>query len=139
MTFLLNMCIMIIKNLMSFIQEVEEQNMKNIDEIIISEEGKTILRRIRESVTSAVPDSTVIFYGSRARGNPQEHSDWDVLILTEKVSPSIKDLIYDALFEIELEHDIIIGPLILARDEWEHKRYKTHPIHERIVEEGVLV
>ncbi len=113
--------------------------MKSIDEIMLSENAKGILRSIRESVKTAAPDSTVIFYGSRARGNPQEHSDWDVLILTEQVTLAIKDLIYDALYEIELEHDIIIGPLILPRDEWEHKRYKNHPIHERIDEEGILV
>ena len=113
--------------------------MKTFDEILLSEKERAILGKIQESVKAVLPDSTIILYGSRARGNPQEHSDWDILILTEKVTPEIKDGIYGVLYEIELEHDIIIGPLILPRNEWEHKRFKNHPIHENIDDEGVLV
>ena len=113
--------------------------MKSFEELNISETGREILRKIRESVLALLPDSTVIFFGSRARGNPMEYSDWDILILTDKVTPEIEHKIYAALYDIELEEDIVIGPLILPRDEWEHKRFKNHPIHERVDEEGVLV
>lgn len=113
--------------------------MKKICEIHLSENERTIIGKISNAVNAVIPGSSVIFYGSRARGNPQEHSDWDILILTDTVTPEIKDSIYDALYDIELEYNIIIGPLILPRDEWDSKRFKNHPIHERIDEEGVLV
>jgi len=113
--------------------------MKKFDEIALTDRERGILRKIRESVKSVAADATVIFFGSRARGNPQQYSDWDILILTGKVTPEIEHEIYSTLYDIELDEDIIIGPLILPRDEWEHKRFKSHPIHERIDEEGVLV
>lgn len=115
------------------------RSMKKIEEIMFSTREMEILRKIRESVKSAVADSTIVFFGSRARGNSQEHSDWDVLILVERLSPEIKDRVYDVLYDVELEHDIIIGPLILLRDEWENKRFKNHPLHDEIDREGVLV
>ncbi|MEW5946319.1 MAG: nucleotidyltransferase domain-containing protein [bacterium] len=113
--------------------------MKTIDEIPLTENEREILRKIQTAVKEELPEATVIFFGSRARGEPQEYSDWDILILAEKVTPEIKERIYDALYEVELEKDIIIGPLMLPRDEWEHRRFKEHPIHERVDEEGVLV
>lgn len=113
--------------------------MKTLEQIKLTENERGILKKIREALLAALPDASIIIFGSRARGNPREYSDWDILILTGIVTPEVKDRIYDVLYDIELEHDIIIGPLILPRDEWERKRFKNHPIHERIDEEGALV
>jgi uncharacterized protein len=113
--------------------------MKESEALRLSDNEMRILRKIRESVISVVSDATVFFFGSRARGNPQQHSDWDILVLIEKVTPEAKEKIYGVLYDIELEEDIIIGPLILARDEWENKRFRNHPIHEEIDKEGILV
>lgn len=113
--------------------------MKTYSEITLTEKERGILKRIRETVRGVLPDATVIFFGSRARGDAREYSDWDILILTDKVTHEIEHEAYAALYDVELDEDIIICPLILQRDEWEHKRYREHPIHERVDEEGVLV
>ena len=113
--------------------------MKSIDEIQLTDKEKEILQKIRAAAKSVLPDATVIFFGSRARGDAREYSDWDILVLTETVDWKIEQQVFSALFEVELDEDIIIGPLILPRDEWDFKRFKDHPIHERVDEEGILV
>ena len=113
--------------------------MKTLKELKLSDKEMNILHKIRAVVTGILPDGTVIFFGSRARGEGREYSDWDILVLTETVDWKIERRVFSALYDIELDEDIIIGPLILPRDEWENKRFKDHPIHERVNVEGVLV
>ena len=99
-----------------------------------------VLSKIKTLVKDIDRHADIILYGSRARGDEHPDSDWDILILVNsKTDLDYERIFRHRLYEIELEKDIIIGPLILPRDEWENKRYKNHPIHERIDEEGVLV
>ena len=41
-----------------------------------------IAQLIKKNVHSIDPDSEIILYGSRARGDEKAHSDWDILVLT---------------------------------------------------------
>ena len=113
--------------------------MKNIEEVNMTETNRRIIQRIRTAVQEILPDSSLILFGSRARGNPDGDSDWDILILTEKVTDEIENTLSDILYDIELEENIIINPLVLPKEEWEFKRYKNHPIHRHVEAEGVLL
>jgi uncharacterized protein len=113
--------------------------MKTFDEVPISEKERKIIRKIRNVIKETLPDSTVILFGSRARGNAAADSDWDVLVLAETVTPDIEERVFSTLFDVELDEDIIVNPLVLPRDEWNIKRYRNHPIHDSVEAEGVLV
>ena len=43
-----------------------------------------VLDLIRATVREKEPDAQIILYGSRARGDAREDSDWDVVILLNK-------------------------------------------------------
>ena len=46
---------------------------------------KEVIHSIREKAVQVVPSGTrVILFGSQARGDAHEGSDWDVLILMDK-------------------------------------------------------
>ncbi|MEM6317082.1 MAG: nucleotidyltransferase domain-containing protein [Bacteroidota bacterium] len=95
-----------------------------------------IVDSVKKEVTKIAPDSEVILFGSRARGDFKEKSDWDFLILLnkKKVSKSEKEKIRSKLYEIELMTDEVISTIIHSRSEWE-KRSVT-PIYQIIEEEG---
>lgn len=91
---------------------------------------------VKQIVLSVDPDAEVILFGSRARGDFHEESDWDFLILLERqLSPELKDYIINELYEIELETDSVISSLIHNKVEWEAKA--VMPIHQIIEQEGV--
>ena len=70
---------------------------------------KDILLTIKDSVKSIDPTATVILYGSFARGDNDQNSDIDLLILLEKESLTRDDekRIKYPLYDIEVRFNYI--------------------------------
>ena len=99
-----------------------------------------IIERIVSVVNKTAPNSQVFLYGSRARGNASETSDWDVLILINKNKITFSDEtnFMDAFYELELEIGEVLSPLIYSRNEWKIKYSKT-PLYENIKRDGIQI
>jgi predicted nucleotidyltransferase len=99
-----------------------------------------ILKSIVEAVSKTAPDSEIYLYGSRARGDFKEYSDWDLLILLnkDKIPFSLETEIIDDLFDVELETGEVITPLIYPKKEWLERLFVT-PIYENITKEGIKI
>ena len=55
-------------------------------------QSENVIQAIRHKVKEIMPDdSTVILFGSQARGDAHVGSDWDVLILLSKDRVQLKD------------------------------------------------
>ncbi|MCX6234477.1 MAG: nucleotidyltransferase domain-containing protein [Bacteroidetes bacterium] len=95
--------------------------------------------KIKEVVQRIDPESDIIIFGSKARGDSNMHSDWDVLILlqTNEVPFSLEKEIIDSLYEIELETGMIISPLIYSKSDW-YSNYKITPLFVNITREGIV-
>lgn len=101
---------------------------------------KDILLTIKDSVKSIDPTATVILYGSFARGDNDQNSDIDLLILLEKEKLTRDDekRIKYPLYDIEFETGQIISPLVLSKYDWE-SRHKITPFYEYVTNEGVIL
>lgn len=99
-----------------------------------------ILFRIKQLVNLAEPSATVILYGSYARGQENEQSDIDVLILVdnEKITYNDEQRIKYPLYDLEFETGKIISPLILSRNDWETRHVET-PFYKNVKKDGVLL
>lgn len=85
--------------------------------------------------------SQVILYGSYARGDYQENSDVDVMILVDLPEEKIKlkeNLVYDAAFDIEMRTGIDISPVIKNKMQYEYW-VDVLPYYKNVREEGVVV
>lgn len=93
--------------------------------------------RIKKSVASVDPNATVILYGSRSRGDYNEMSDWDVLILVDgtELTQIEKRKITYPLYDIEIETGELISPLVLTKFDWE-TRHRITPFYENVFNEG---
>ena len=99
-----------------------------------------ILSKVIRIVNNTEPDSEIYLYGSRARGDFKQNSDWDLLILLniKNISFEYETKIMDSFYEIELETGEIFSPLIYSKNEWNNKHSIT-PLFENIKKEGVRV
>jgi len=99
-----------------------------------------ILKSIVEAVSKTAPDSEIYLYGSRARGDFKEYSDWDLLILLnkDKIPFALETEIIDDLFDVELETGEVITPLIYPKKEWQEKLSIT-PLYENIRKQGIRI
>lgn len=93
---------------------------------------------VRAEIQNIEENTQVILFGSRARGDNRQDSDWDFLILMDQeVTAALKDEIRERLYEIELETGEVISTIIHQKEEWEERT--VTPIHQIIEEEGVEV
>ena len=114
--------------------------MKDITGVQLGERDIKLLKKIKEAVHKILPEKTVIFFGSRARGDASQDSDWDILVLTETVtSDELEHNLWASIFDIELEEGAIINLLILPKDAWENGCFRNHPLHRIVEAEGILV
>ena len=85
--------------------------------------------------------SKIILYGSYARGDYQESSDVDVMILVKMSDKEIKRIendIYDMAFDIEIETGIDISPIIKNENQYEYW-VDTLPFYRNVRDEGVVI
>lgn len=99
-----------------------------------------LLLKVKEAVVQLEPSAEVILYGSRARNDFRESSDWDFLILVDgPVDTARTDRIRRVLFEIELDADQIISSIIRSRQDWNSPRYSVVPLHKNVEREGIPI
>lgn len=96
-----------------------------------------ISKLIRGCIDQIDPKAEVILYGSRARGDERELSDWDLLILTDyptdlKTESKFRDKLYD----LELETGQSFSVFAYSKDDW-HTKHKITPFYENVIFEGV--
>jgi predicted nucleotidyltransferase len=98
---------------------------------------ENILARIKAIVLKQEPSAKIYLYGSRARGNALEDSDWDLLILLEKekITPEIEKRVSYPLYDLEFDTGQVISPMIYSEKEW-NTRYKPTPFFSTVMEEG---
>lgn len=99
-------------------------------------DSKYFLNKIKTTVKQFDKNADIILYGSRARGDNKNNSDWDFLILLNKVvNESLKEQIRDELFEMELANDQVVSTIIYSKQNW--KDLSITPLYKNIQNDGI--
>lgn len=78
-------------------------------------------------------------FGSRARGDEDEFSDLDVFIEVQSLDPILKDQISDVVWEVGLKSEIVISALVCSADQIVNTPFRSAPIIQNIMEEGIVL
>lgn len=95
-----------------------------------------ILSLVKNKIKIIDPKAKILLFGSRARNDYREDSDWDFLILTEKeVTRELKNKISDSLFEAELDTEQVITNVVQSIYNW--NKYSKTPFFMNIIKDGI--
>ncbi len=88
----------------------------------MSEERKNrIIQMIRDTIREQEPTAQIILYGSRARGDAREDSDWDVLAIVDRPRLTLEERgnIHYPVWDKGLEMGEEINVFSYTKDQWE--------------------
>lgn len=102
------------------------------------QDKQTILQQIKRSVLETDPSAQLILFGSQARGDVHEESDWDILVVTEQgLTHEYKSRIRRRLYGLQLEFGIAIGSLFVNSQKW--RQPTAMPVYLEIKKDGILL
>ena len=81
--------------------------------------------------------TSLILYGSRARGDAKDYSDYDFLAIVDQKTEEIEDKILDVGVDTLNQFDKLTSCLVWEEKDWELK--KRFPIGKNIIREGILL
>jgi len=98
---------------------------------------KEILIKVKQVVKELEPLAEIVLYGSRARGDVHEESDWDLLILIPKnVDFKEEQRFRHKLFDLELEYGQAISTLVKSKKDWVGD-FRFTSLFQNIQKEGI--
>ncbi len=102
-----------------------------------------VLTKLRKEAETVFGENLreMILYGSYARGDNTNESDIDVMFIVDiPVEAEIENslLLTDVVFDLNLEFDVVISPLVESRIKYE--KYKNiNPLFIAVEREGVRI
>ena len=99
-----------------------------------------LLSECKAAIRQAAPDSDVILFGSRARGDAQEDSDYDLLVLVDcKPTMALEQAMVEQLFPLEMRSGKVLTFLVYQRSQWNSPLCKAMPLHKNVTREGLPI
>lgn len=103
-------------------------------------QDKLVLERFKRSLLERdVPLHSVILFGSRARGDADPDSDYDVLVVVEQLNRSIQDAVSRCAWEVGFKECLLIVPVVVTKEEIEQTPFRSSLLMQAIREEGITI
>jgi len=102
--------------------------------------NKRILDSIKQVLAISLPQGgTAFLYGSQARGDARQDSDWDILIVLDKerLMPSDYDNVTYPLTKLGWDLGTEINPIMYTKKEWEASRIT--PFYHNVLEDAIAL
>lgn len=114
--------------------------MKLMDDIAIMPEQRGALAEIKRRLLEKFDVAAIVLFGSLARGQADEESDADLLVVTDHpLTRFQRHEITNEVFDVNLQHDTNFSTLVVDRQSWETGIVSVLPIHDEILRDGVQV
>ena len=112
--------------------------MKTLAHISLKANDRKAIEATKNLLVQKYPVELIVLYGSKATGTDDAESDIDLLVLTTReLTWRERDAITDALYDIQLTHNVVISTLVVSAREWSEGRYSVLPIHDEVERYGV--
>ena len=94
----------------------------------LSKTEKAILKQFKDILQQTLGDRLVELrlFGSHARGDAEEGSDFDVLVIVDRRTDDVREMILDADVEMMNRYEKLFAALIYDESEWQKARSFPH-------------
>ena len=104
----------------------------------MEEKYMTLARKMVDGLSVDPNVLAIMAYGSLATRTLSKESDIDLLVLTSRELSRLEHrALLEALYDIQLQHDVLLSPLVVLRTDWEAGLYSVLPLHFEIDRDGV--
>jgi predicted nucleotidyltransferase len=111
---------------------------KRLDDITLAPNQYQALDELRRRLFDEFDVEAMILYGSVARGEADEESDLDLLIVTAQPLTRLRrHEITDVVFEVNLRYGTNFSTLVVDRNSWEGGAISVLPLRDEILKEGI--
>lgn len=99
-----------------------------------------VTKMIKQKIAKIDPQAEVYLFGSRARGDFNEESDWDILILTQREVSKLKEqaAYRAAILEVMDATQQVISCVIRNKRDW-HALHTQTPFYKSLEKESVHI
>jgi predicted nucleotidyltransferase len=111
---------------------------RTLADIELREADRGAIVAAAEMLRARFPVVAVMLFGSKATGRDDAESDIDLLVLTSRqLHWRERDAVTNALFDIEMDYDVVISTLVVGEQEWLHGPYQVLAIRDEVDRHGV--
>jgi predicted nucleotidyltransferase len=114
---------------------------KRLEDVKLAPNEREALAEIRRRLFEALSIEQIILFGSVARGEADEESDIDLLVVTTEPMTRLErhEKITDTITEVNLQYDTNFSTLVVDKRAWEEGVFRVLSIKEDILMDGVPV
>jgi predicted nucleotidyltransferase len=76
-------------------------------------------------------------FGSVARGTATAESDIDILVVVEKEEKLTREIVIEAVVDINLKYDVVISPIIMSAARYSGPLFQKTLFYKSLQEEGI--
>ncbi len=105
----------------------------------LSPNESAALRKLKAALARDFRLVELRLFGSKARGDSDQESDIDVLVVLEDYDWEVEKAVCDLCFAINLEFHVLLSPVLYRRSEFDSDLTRITPFYQAVTREGIVV
>jgi predicted nucleotidyltransferase len=105
----------------------------------MAEYDMRIARELKKRLSQEFNVKDVRIFGSRARGDNDTYSDFDIFIEVDPLSREIKNRIREIAWEVGMENAVVISAVIVSSIELSTTPLRSSPFVRNVFREGIRI
>jgi predicted nucleotidyltransferase len=105
----------------------------------MNEKERYAIERFRKAVKNNIGESVISIsvFGSKVRGDYNEASDIDILVIVKERSLWVMDKIAEITSELNIVHNLSIAPVVFSENEYNMNKIMDSPFTVSVGAEGL--